>query len=165
MPMHRSWIERLQPWAKGRPADLIIGGREHPYMYRWYLTPWRRWAWAKWLPAAYLHCMVRSDDDRANHDHPWPSASRSLVGQCVEHTIAAGGVHHRRVIKAGQWRFRSAVFAHRLEIEPGTEYWTLFITGFRIRNWGFHCPEKGWVAFDEFASYVDGVTEVSKGCS
>ena len=100
-------IERNLP----REPDFIIGGRDNPYLLRWYLTPWRRWhregretptPWRRikgWfgfvLPSAYLHCFIRSDDDRALHDHPWFWCSILLRGRYVEHTNRAGGVHVR----------------------------------------------------------------------
>src|SRR5574337_503235 len=100
------WIER----HLDREPDFIIGGRDRPYLLRWYLTPWRRWhaqarhaehpyllarvkGWLGFvLPSAYLHCFLRSDDDRALHDHPWFWCSVLLRGRYVEHTIKAGGV-------------------------------------------------------------------------
>ncbi len=45
------------------------------------------------------------------------------------------------------------------------EYWpciTLFITGPRFRDWGFHCP-KGWVHEDEFRDSRDK-GKTGKGC-
>ncbi|MDZ7823006.1 MAG: hypothetical protein U5K75_02470 [Ahrensia sp.] len=58
--------------------DLIIGGAEDPYMRRWFIIPRNRWF------NIYLHEIVRSDDDRALHDHPWWSLSLVLDGQMLE---------------------------------------------------------------------------------
>ena len=52
----------------------------------------------------------------------------------------------RRWCGAGSVVLRGAKASHRLEIDHGraTCAVTLFITGPRFREWGFHCP-KGWV--------------------
>lgn len=39
---------------------------------------------------------------------------------------------------------------------------TLFITGPRIREWGFHCP-KGWVHWKKFCA-VDQPGQIGSGC-
>jgi len=65
------------------------------YLRRWYLTP--RFHWPSWLldrlPAKpafalqsryFLHWILRSDDDRDPHDHPWSFCSRILDGEYLE---------------------------------------------------------------------------------
>ena len=61
---------------------------------------------------------------------------------------------------------RPAEFAHRVELDPVNQIvadngvvawksfaekpaWTLFITGKKQREWGFHCP-KGWMHWEKF---------------
>lgn len=127
-----------------RPPDFVIGSSQRPYLRRWWVIPRNRFF------NVYLHHFLRSDDDRALHDHPWACASFILRGRYVEHTIAAGGVHHHRMLCAGALRIRwSGKFAHRIELVNGP-CWTLFITGPRYRAWGFHCPESGWVPWQQF---------------
>ena len=77
------FFERI---ADRRPPDFIVGGKEDPYMLRWWIIPRNRWF------NVYLHNFLRSDDDRAHHDHPWWNFSILLRGEYTEHTIAAGGV-------------------------------------------------------------------------
>lgn len=140
-----------------RPPDLVIGGSDDPYMLRWYLIPRNRFL------NIYLHLFLRSDDDRALHDHPWSNLSVLLEGQYTEHRIEAGGIHVRKMLKAGDVRFRlSGKIAHRVELTNGV-CWTLFITGPKYRRWGFHCPERGWVYWEDFVS-SDDVGSVGKGC-
>lgn len=141
-----------------RPPDFVIGERKNPYLLRWWLIPRNRFF------NVYLHCFLRSDDDRALHDHPWCWASMVLEGAYVEHTIAAGGIHKRRLFTAGCLRFHRPTFAHRLEVlHAYGECWTLFITGPRVREWGFHCNERGWVNWRTFTDPANtGVT--GKGC-
>lgn len=166
----RNWGERLIERTTRREPDVIIGGQKRPYMHRWYLLGRqpggkRRDVRSKTvlgLMRPYLHCFLRSDDDRALHDHPAASLSIALRGTAIEHTIDAGGIHRHRVIRAGQIRFRSAKFTHRIEIEPGTQFWTLFIFFRNTREWGFHCP-RGWVHSRDFSS-PDDPGAVGKGC-
>jgi hypothetical protein len=161
--------------AAHRAPDFIIGEPAAPYLRRWWLTPWsglyraladenksRRQRMVSRLPGIYLHQILRSDDDRALHDHPWPNASILLAGSYIEHTIAAGGVHHRTRVRVGDVVLRRAGAAHRLEIDDGP-CWSLFLFGPRIRDWGFHCPERGWVHWRDFVA-ADNPGAVGKGC-
>jgi len=157
MTLFSSFAERLIGTAHRRPPDFIIGTPARPYLLRWWLIPRNR------LANAYLHCFLRSDDDRALHDHPWSNASLLLRGEYTEHTIAAGGVHRREVLRAGQVRVRpSGRFAHRVELHAG-ECWTLFLTGPVYRDWGFHCPDAGWVPWEQFTAQ-DNRGAVGRGC-
>jgi hypothetical protein len=141
-----------------RPPDFIIGEERAPYLLRWWLIPRNRWF------NVYLHCFLRSDDDRALHDHPWCWLSLVLRGAYVEHTIAAGGIRQRRLIEKGALRFHRPRFAHRLEvIQKRGECWTLFVTGPRVRVWGFHCAERGWVDWRTFTDPAN-TGRTGKGC-
>lgn len=160
-----------------RSPDFIIGGAERPYLRRWWLIPRNP------VFNIYVHQFLRSDDDRALHDHPWANLSILLRGAYIEHTIAAGGIEQRRILHSGQWRLRlSGRFAHRVEllqshwpsrvVEDGftrlvdvakpIPCWTLFITGPRYRSWGFHCSD-GWVHWREFTAPGDE-GGIGKGC-
>lgn len=133
--------------APCRQPDTVIGEPSRPYLVRWWLIPRNP------VFNVYLHCFCRSDDDRALHDHPWLNFSILLRGRYIEHTIAAGGVHLRRERRAGDVKARSAQSAHRVELIDG-ECWTLFVTGPRIRAWGFHCAG-GWVPWQSFTAAGD----------
>jgi hypothetical protein len=151
---------RLANWlverAGVRVPDFVIGGDNDPYLLRWWVIPRNRFF------NVYLHLFLRSDDDRALHDHPWANCSILLRGSYTEHEILAGGVNLRSVRKAGEWRFRlSGRMAHRVELHDGP-CWTLFITGPRYRQWGFHCERTGWVHWKNFTT-GDGAG-VGKGC-
>lgn len=149
----RKLADRLIKYASGRPPSFVIGKSEQgAYLLRWYMMPRNRFF------NIYLHRMVRDDDDRALHDHPWPSVSLSLRGQCIEHM--SGG--RSRVLKAGSIVGRSSLFSHRLALHESSEYWTLFITGPRLREWGFHCPQ-GWRHWKDFVA-VDDTGAIGKGC-
>lgn len=146
---------RLMAIGAGRAPDVEIGGSENPYLRRWFLIPRNRWF------NIYLHHFCRSDDDRALHDHPWWNLSVLLRGQYVEHTIEPGGVNRRTTRVAGEMKLRRAKAAHRIELTDGP-CWTLFITGPRVRDWGFHCPQ-GWRHWRIFTSGPNGET-IGRGC-
>lgn len=172
-----------------RVPDFIVGANhpQGPYLQRWFLTPWRttqrqwreraeaaptRWnrvrAWAiNLLPNLYLHQFIRDDDDRALHDHPSWAVSWILQGCYIEHTIAAGGIHQRVVHRAGSIRFLPTLHTHRIELPRSyglPQYcWTLFLFGPGLREWGFHCPEQGWIPWQQFTA--DGKPgEIGPGC-
>lgn len=119
---------------KWRRADQMIGQR---YMQRWHLLR------KPGIRNLYLHKYLGSDDDRALHDHPWASWSILLWGSLVE--VTADG--EKRI---WPWlpKYRSAEYSHRL-ILTSRRALTLFYTGKKSREWGFHCP-KGWVHWTEF---------------
>lgn len=155
------FLKYLQRWADrkmaSRPFDFRIGEPEAPYMLRWWVLPRNK------LFNIYLHRVLRSDDDRALHDHPWWNVSIIVRGAYDEHTIAAGGIHIRRRRSAGSVVLRRARAAHRLEVIPGVKAVTLFITGPRLREWGFHCVNRGWVLWTDFVDKSDK-GNIGRGC-
>jgi len=150
-------FDRLIARAQQRRPDFIIGGAEAPYLRRWWVIPRNRFF------NIYLHQFLRSDDDRALHDHPWFNLSLLLRGRYVEHTIRAGGVARAVERRAGAIKLRSPWTAHRVEIIPGEECWTLFVTGPVVRTWGFHCT-RGWRPWREFVDARD-TGSVGRGCA
>lgn len=146
---------RLIALSRKREPDVIIGGADSAYMRRWWLIPRNRYF------NIYLHHFLRSDDDRALHDHPWWNLSILLRGRYVEHTISAGGINQKTERRSGQWKFRSATSAHRIELIDGP-CWTVFLTGPNIRSWGFHCP-RGWVHWKQFTK-PENPGEIGRGC-
>jgi hypothetical protein len=143
--------ERIIEHVSRRTPDFVIGGREAPYLLRWFVIPRNRFF------NIYLHRFLRSDNDRALHDHPWANCSYLLRGEYTEHTETG-----TEVLRAGAVRVRwSGTLAHRVELHNG-ECWTLFVTGPRYRNWGFHCEER-WVPWEEFTARDDSGS-IGKGC-
>lgn len=153
-------IDDLQVWAEGvmadRPPDFVIGPPENPYMRRWFIVPRNPFA------NLYLHEIVRSDDDRALHDHPWPSRSLIIAGGYFEHLPALGMETTRHWRGPGWVGDRTAEQAHRLEVLEGERAITLFFTGEKTREWGFHCPN-GWRHWQEFTGGEHGEI-VGRGC-
>lgn len=150
-----SLTTRIYQWARNieinRTPDFIIGDPIDPYMKRWWIIPRNR------LFNIYLHRILKSDDDRAKHDHPWASMSLILGGRYVE---ALDGGDHERL--AGDIVFRRAITAHRLIIPPSGSALSLFITGPTVRTWGFHCS-KGWIPWQEFCEPTNK-GQIGRGC-
>lgn len=130
-------LQALQSTVSSRAPDFVIGDPANPYLVRWWLRRDREHG------CEYLHQILRDDDDRALHDHPWASTSIILSGTLRE--ILPGG---ERLLTPGSITSRAATDAHRLEVVEGP-VWTLFITGPVERDWGFYCP-RGWVPWWEF---------------
>lgn len=109
------------------------------FLLRWHLIPKNRYF------NIYLHKWIGSDMHRACHDHPWPSVAillnRAHLYEITDDPEVAGWKSAARV-KRFRPIFRSATHAHRMVLSGGPA-WTLFITGRKVREWGYHCP-KGW---------------------
>lgn len=151
------WLrKRVNRLIRERKPDFVIGGPLAPYLLRWFVIPRNP------VLNVYVHEFHRSDDDRALHDHPWINLSILITGEYTEHTIRAGGVHVRRVRRAGDLVARGPRHAHRIELHAG-RCRTLFITGPRLRSWGFHCPDAGWIHWKAFTR-PDDKGAIGRGC-
>lgn len=151
--MSAEGISGMQIWARSlmasRNPDFIIGDN---YIRRWWVIPRNIFC------NVYLHEMTGSDDDRALHDHPWANSSLIIDGEYWEH-YPDGTVHHRTV---GDYVTREAEQLHRLSVADVNGYAvTLFITGLKVREWGFACPN-GWRHWQDFVG--DDPGQVGAGC-
>jgi hypothetical protein len=110
------------PWARTTSRWFLGPNHIGSYMSRWYLqTPWF---------TVRLHHILRSDEARALHDHPWDFWSLLLTGGYTE--ITPTGT--RRWPWCSLVR-RRAEDLHRLVLDRPV--WTLVWTGPRRRSWGF----------------------------
>jgi transcriptional regulator with XRE-family HTH domain len=144
-------LAEMQAWARGvmkRRPDFVIGDN---YLRRWFVVPRNPWF------NVYLHDIRKSDDDRAFHDHPWANASFIIAGSYIEHTPIG-----RFLRVEGDTIERDASSLHRIEVKPGEGAITLFLTGPKVREWGFACPQ-GWVHFKDFTSEHD-TGQTGRGC-
>lgn len=153
----RTDYKGLASWAheyiEAHPKpDFFVGPPDDHQLQRWFILPRND------LRNVYLHRFLRSDEDRALHDHPWDNTSLILDGTYVEHM--SGDVRAQRC--PGQVYSRLAAVAHRVELFDGPVI-TLFFTGPVIREWGFHCPQ-GWRHWREFVSELPGGNHIGKGC-
>lgn len=119
---------------------------------------------------------MRSDEDRALHDHKASNVSVILsrqgyaeIVQLLPHTFP--GVYYRLPFVP---YFRRAETPHRVVLFDKRPVWSLWFRFPPRRRWGFACP-KGWVDADVFLSkpgqadgaggyYADGVSEKGPGC-
>lgn len=130
-----------------RPPDEIIGT---DYLHRWHLVPRNR------LCNVYLHCFVGSDKREELHDHPWWSVSVLLRGGMIEVMPApvTRGWQYWKRIKRWWPVVRGPKHAHRIIVDV-TPTWTIFITGPKVREWGFWGRD-GWIHWKSFSG--------GKGC-
>lgn len=120
------------------------------YMNRYWLIPYSRFPLA-----ARVHQILRSDDDRAFHDHPWAYVTIILKGGYTEvrPIFDESGLfigESREWRGAGSILYRPAKSWHRLEIAEGVDTWTLFITGRKVQQWGFLETPKHKIEWREF---------------
>lgn len=169
--MLRLMMLRLITQLTARAPDVVIGGQDKRYLRRWFVIPRNP------VFNVYLHQFLRSDDDRALHDHPWLfNASWLLMGAYIEHTIKAGGICVRTFRETGSFKFRWGAAPHRIELLTIADFvtslpvnrrpiscWTLFITGPRVREWGFYCMERGWIHWKRFTA-ADDPGVIGPGC-
>ena len=135
---------KSQKATKKPPSYLDVGvfrlGRVHAGMDRIALLPRNRFF------NAYIHFFNGPDIDDYMHDHPWWSLSVLLRGELVEITPK-----HPKGRKAPRICLRPPTAAH--SIIKGS--WntrrpvTLFITGPKIRDWGF-LTDNGWEQHDKY---------------
>jgi len=128
-------------------------GNVHFRRYRLLATPWFN---------IYIHQILRSDEDKHFHDHPWHFLSYILKGSYYEKwrtypnfifeysTIWSSkpppGVpkmRPRRVIK------HHAEDTHSLTLLT-PEVWTLVFTTGRERVWGYRLDDGSWIDFKSY---------------
>lgn len=165
--------DRADRIMDSRAPDMTVERDGRPYMLRWNVI------WPNPLFNVFVHRFVSNDTDPV-HDHPWPSVSIVLLGSYRESGLdgmarrefrdvvfrSATAPHritlfhdviYRIVRRADGWGYENAAVA----VEPRQAV-TLFITGPKVRDWGFHCPN-GWVHWRDFTAGANGEF-VGRGC-
>lgn len=120
------------------------------YLRRYYLMPR-----IHGIRRYFLHAILRSDNDRDPHDHPWSFRTKILHGAYIEHiwfpTLSQEEIdeilasddriyqvserEYARVALPGTVLDNPATHTHKVEIvEP---VWSLFAAGEREQEWGF----------------------------
>lgn len=93
-----------------------------------------------------IHHIVRPDQDRHMHDHPWNARTVILRGWYVERRREVGepfGEGFDRIVDASYWRLAGHTTAlkfgeyHCITDLPHGGAWTMFITGPYRGTWGF----------------------------
>lgn len=105
-----------------------------------------------------LHHILKSDEDRGWHDHPWDFLSILLTNGYTEHRpdIAYGGFLYNMRAYIPQFTLvsRWAEDRHRLELTDGP-VWTLVFTGPRRREWGFIDSRGQWTHYSKHKGAVN----------
>ena len=149
---------------------IISNAERVPYLVRYTIFS------CQWF-GIFIHKILRSDDDRDLHDHPWNFWTLILKGGYAEETPLVNPPtwrdHLPKMILKSRWCGpgtlirHSAEDCHRLELRSNSPYngdkcsdsscrvcgfkpvWTLFIHGPRRRDWGFHTRD-GWVQWEKY---------------
>jgi hypothetical protein len=175
----REFIWRIVAWIVARPAvtrwliqraqrtpyyHIAAQGSEEVYMGRWWLfNPYgkgvdgevlpARWSW---LPSIRIHHILRADNDRDLHDHPWNARTIILSGWYEEERPFSGRDDGAAFFRGyaddetGRWWQRDVfrreigytgrlLFGqyHRISAVPRDGVWTLFLTWRKRGAWGF----------------------------
>ncbi len=131
------------------------------YLIRWYLLRTS-------FVAVFVHKFVRSDEDRALHDHPWNFLVIPIWRGYREHSERPKTKSERAgIIRLPWWsgwveelnkpvavvrrvwpilgiRYRKAEYRHRVELIAGKASWSIFIRFRERRGWGFW-PKQGFI--------------------
>lgn len=149
-------------------GKVIVNCERQPYLHRWYIIRTE-------CVSLFLHKFVRSDEDRALHDHPWDFLVIPIWRGYIEHSDRVlpereadwpegwkRNPDHpsnrrqvrRRVLPLLGTRFRRGEYRHRVELlkdrlgedQPS---WSLFFKFRSRRTWGFW-PKEGFVAWNKW---------------
>lgn len=128
--------------TKQHIGKQMIGPENNPYMVRYILFRWAH------LPRVYVHKFLRSDDERAPHNHPWWFMSLVLSGSYLEYTDDPASPILR---KRFSFAYRPLSVFHRVALPNGRRRdgtygplpcWTIVVTGPDVRSWGFRCQSR-----------------------
>lgn len=146
-------MEKLLDWLFEK--KVIVNCERQPYLHRWYVVRTER-------VGVFVHKFVRSDEDRALHDHPWAFIVIPLWGGYIEHSDREVPPHERPAtsdnyrlpVRRRVWplisaRYRSTDYRHRVELINGAPSWSLFIRLRKVREWGFWLPA-GFVQWNKW---------------
>lgn len=131
------WFERaLMRIFRYRDITKTIDGVRILYMRRFYLSP------RVWPVRFFLHHIVRSDDDRAPHSHPFDFSTSLLKGTYLEEidvNSTFDGPADVRTMRAGCTSINPAEHCHRVDVIESV--WSLVVCSRARREWGFITPE------------------------
>lgn len=155
----RKFIYWRQRKTGGYCDAVIEGFGDKPAMYRWHVLP--RNAWFN----VYLH-KIMQDDEQDLHDHPYHNMSVPLVQGYLEvqfRELPVYGSPHpalrvrsRRILRPF---FRLASTPHQIlvmrdEKSRPLPAWSLFVTGPRVRHWGFWQSGRDGMSWRSWREYV-----------
>jgi hypothetical protein len=137
----------------------ILASDGSDYIRRWYLSGKPQPTDGTWQvtgPEHYIHQILQSDDTtRGLHNHPWRWAISIIIWRGYYedrldlNDLSGRHVHgipvRRRRFWPGMINIIRETDFHRIELVNGKPAWTLFLTGPRIKGWGF-LTRLGYVA-------------------
>lgn len=144
------YLQQRADQVMQRPPAKTIGER---YLTRWHVIPKNR------LFNLYLHHVQADDPDTHLHDHPWLFNLSVVLRGKIDETMPEG----HRLLREGSVTARMSRAPHRLALQSPDSL-TLFVTGPKIRHWGFY-TESGWVDSREYLAADGNGRSVSQSYS
>jgi len=138
--------------------DIVkpVNGKDSLYLRRFYVWQRKLGQGQEKRGALFLHALMRSDNDRHCHDHPWAFWTLCLWGGYDELLGVFGSDRIRgwRPFRPGQSLSNPAAHVHKVKLRRDADWrerpcWTLVKVGPACRVWGFHTAE-GFVAWQEY---------------
>ncbi len=161
-----------EPWISFFKVKVIEDGCGRPYLVRFSLFQLFGFS-------LKLHIILRGDQDRELHDHPWTFITLMLAGGYYEETFTphqTGPYQNRGTIKTwygpGSLRINRSPHPHRLDLQVEEIYVdedpeggvftrpeispavTLVLMFPKKREWGFYTPS-GWLNYKLFSPKRD----------
>ncbi|KFF48129.1 hypothetical protein GY26_16265 [Gammaproteobacteria bacterium MFB021] len=158
-------VWKITAWlaSRRRIADWLIERSQHTpyfdivksgetYMRRWWLfNPYdheTRKPRHRWCPISIrVHHIMKPDDDRHLHDHPWNARTIILRGSYLEEVAPDSGPHMNGRFRPGLGSLRVRQRGdtarigygqfHRITSVSRDGVYTLFISGAHRGTWGF----------------------------
>lgn len=138
----RQWIDSFIRRVRDTTKPIPIGPADDPILLRYFVIPRNRFL------NVYLHCFLKSDDDRGLHDHRMANISVVLQGHYFEQRFVTKPVPGEPLPMTKQFLvmpmrpcFRRAATPHQVILNQlfgkRVGVWSLFIGFPHIRNWGF----------------------------
>lgn len=134
---------------------VIVNCDRDPYLHRWFVIRTDRLG-------LFIHKFVRSDEDRALHDHPWDFLVIPVWRGYIEHrnarcticgqrnSFCTRGQESRRVLPIVGTRFRRGEYRHRVELIDGKPSWSIFFRFRKRREWGFWDRLVGFIPWNKW---------------
>lgn len=137
------------------------------------------WAWVSWLlSGTYVEHTIAAGGIRCQRRR-WPGSVRCAFAKTAHRVDLIPEPKYAANLRAGcltlwptrlwaslrayeaTWDTAGRPPGYRLAFSPAM---TLFLTGFRTRGWGFHCPDAGWVPWEDFTDPATAGSTVGRGC-
>lgn len=119
------------------PCKVIKGPNGKPFLERYHLFK------ISFLDILIvIHRFVDSDPDRGFHDHPWSWAFSWILSGGYDELIipkrdSPVNERYRKTLNEFDINWINPNSFHRVLLNPGTDAWTIFVMGPRVKVWGF----------------------------